>query len=212
MTAPNPPRPLGRRDRNMREKRERIFQAAEALFEERGFDGVTTQAISNLADIGAGTLFRYAASKNELLLLVYNEKFRGALEVGAERAGRARNATDAVVEMIAPLMELARTSSENGMIYQRELLFGSPNETHRLEGLAIIADLERAIATRLCSQATRDGLSVDENAARLASSSIFAATHLAIARRSTAAHPDHDAMTDLRGQITQIVSGFFGRS
>ncbi len=78
--------PAGRRDRNMREKRRRIFDAATALFDERGYHAVTTQEVSERADIAVGTLFRYAATKNELLLLIYNEKLRHALERGAERA------------------------------------------------------------------------------------------------------------------------------
>ena len=60
---------VGRRVQNMRDKRERIFRAAHELFTERGFDRVTTQEISERADVATGTLFRYAASKSELLLL-----------------------------------------------------------------------------------------------------------------------------------------------
>lgn len=78
-----------RRDRNMRDKRDRIFRAASELFAERGFAAVATQEISDRADVAAGTLFRYAASKSELLLMVYNEEFRAALEDG-EALGSTR--------------------------------------------------------------------------------------------------------------------------
>ncbi|MGP3708967.1 helix-turn-helix domain-containing protein [Gordonia paraffinivorans] len=40
---------------------------------ERGFSAVTTQEVSARAGVAAGTLFRYAATKSELLLMVYNE-------------------------------------------------------------------------------------------------------------------------------------------
>ena len=46
----------GRRDRNMQDKHGRIFQAAAALFEAHGYAGVTTQVISERADVGTGTL------------------------------------------------------------------------------------------------------------------------------------------------------------
>ena len=59
-----------RRDRNMRDKRDRIFRAAAELFAERGFAAVTTQEVSDRADVAAGTLFRYAATKSELLLMI----------------------------------------------------------------------------------------------------------------------------------------------
>lgn len=62
--------PLGQRERNKLEKLHRIRDAASALFKERGFDRTTTLAIAELADIGEGTLFLYARTKEDLLALV----------------------------------------------------------------------------------------------------------------------------------------------
>jgi len=208
MNLSKAPIPTSRRDRNMQEKRRRILHAATMLFEEHGFDAVSTQEISELADIGVGTLFRYAASKNELLLLVYNEKLREALKRGADLARGATDPVEAILAMMSPLLELGRTSAENGTAYQRELLFGGPTEPHRLEGLALIADLEAAIASRLSEKAEQDRLPVRPDAARLASCSIFAVTHLAVSRKSTGAHRGYDPLDDLRGQITQIITGY----
>ena len=201
--------PHGRRDRNMHEKLRRIFDAAETLFEERGFEAVTTSQVSERADIGTGTLFRYATSKTELLLLVYNEKLRIALQQSTALSVQADNLIGAIIAMLSPLVELGRTSGENGTVYQRELLFGTSAQTYRQEGLALIADLEAAIARRLKEQAALDGLPEHLDAARLASSSIFAATHLAITRKSTGAHLGREPQEDLRGQIQQIVTGYF---
>lgn len=63
-----------RRDRNMDAKRARICGAAATLLAEHGYAGVTTQAVSDAADVAAGTLFRYAATKADLLLMVYNDE------------------------------------------------------------------------------------------------------------------------------------------
>jgi len=63
---------LGRRERNKQEKLERITAAARELFAEHGVDDVTTQQIADRADVGSGTLFLYAKTKAELLLLVQN--------------------------------------------------------------------------------------------------------------------------------------------
>ncbi|WP_236567497.1 TetR/AcrR family transcriptional regulator [Nocardia sp. CY41] len=198
----------GRRDRNMREKRERIAAAAAQLFEERGFLAVTTQEISERADVAAGTLFRYAASKSELLLMVYNEEFRRAVAAGRERAAVSDDVADAVTRLVLPVVERAVERPENSAVYQRELLFGAATDVHRSVGLALIAELEAAIADRLTAEAAARGLPADEDRARLASGSVFAVTHLAIARLSTGAHPGHDMTEDLRAQITQIVTGF----
>jgi len=62
----------GRRERNKQEKRARIIAAAKALFETKGFGDTTTQEIAEKADIGTGTLFLYAKSKEELLVMVFS--------------------------------------------------------------------------------------------------------------------------------------------
>lgn len=200
--------PVGRRDRNMRDKRDRIFQAAEELFEERGFEAVTTFGISERADVATGTLFRYAASKTELLMMIYNGKVREALRKGADRGARAGNAADAALAMVSPLVEQARKNAENTAVYQRELLFGPTDEPNRMEGLALIAGLETALASRLSKEAATRGLSPEADAARLAASSIFAVTHLVIARATTGTHSGRSAIADLAGQIGQIIDGY----
>ncbi|GAB0108425.1 hypothetical protein JMUB6875_74410 [Nocardia sp. JMUB6875] len=202
----------------MHDKRSRIFEAAEAMFAEHGFDGTTTQQISDRADIAAGTLFRYAASKGELLLMVYNEKFRAALEDGAAVARGRTNTTDAVFGMAEALLRGADPRSDNTIAYQRELLFGSPTDKYRSEGLALVERLESMIAERLVADARRDGRAAEssdeiasrrwEEQAALAGRSIFAVLHLAFAQPATGAHSGHDAPADLRAQIAQIIAGF----
>lgn len=64
----------GRRERNKSEKLARIVAAARTLFHKRGFAATTTQEIANLADIGSGTLFLYAKSKEDLLILVFKDE------------------------------------------------------------------------------------------------------------------------------------------
>lgn len=202
---------VGRRLRKVRDKQSRIFEAASTLFAERGFEGVTTQQISDRAQIAAGTLFRYASSKGELLLMVYNEDFRSALAVGAEAARTQTDPVAAVITMLGPVLEAAERHPGNTVIYQRELLFGSPADRYRGEGLALVAQLEAMIAERLVADARARGCEYPrlDDQARLAGRSVFAAVHLLLARPVTGAHPGHDARADLRAQVVQIVAGFF---
>ncbi len=78
------PQPVGRRERNKQNKLDRITAAAGELFAEHGVDEVTTQQIADKADIGTGTLFLYAKTKGELLLLVQNSSYVDALEKAAQ--------------------------------------------------------------------------------------------------------------------------------
>ncbi|MEN6541931.1 TetR/AcrR family transcriptional regulator [Parvibaculum sp.] len=66
--------PAGRRERNKQEKLARIVEAAKELFGTKGFAETTTQEIAEKADIGTGTLFLYAKSKEDLLVMVFKDE------------------------------------------------------------------------------------------------------------------------------------------
>lgn len=141
--------PIGRRERNKQQKLDRITAAASELFAEYGIDEVTTQQIAEEADIGTGTLFLYAKSKGELLLLVQNAHYRAALERGRIEAETISDSLEAVMAIIEPIVECNRTQIENGRTYLREMVFGDPAEPRHREALAIVAQTEAAIATVL---------------------------------------------------------------
>ncbi|MDS1116851.1 helix-turn-helix domain-containing protein [Gordonia westfalica] len=187
----------------MRLKRERIFRAASDLMRERGFSAVTTQEVSARAGVAAGTLFRYAATKSELLLMVYNEVLRSSIAEGAEHAASTPEPAAAIVARLSPLVAAAAREPENSAAYQRELLFGPHNAKFRAEGMALIFELEASLADTL----RRAAPALSDEEARVAGSALFAITHLAIARMSASDIPEIDAINDLRLQVTQIVTG-----
>ncbi|WP_432396016.1 TetR/AcrR family transcriptional regulator [Pseudarthrobacter sp. L19] len=119
------PRP-GRRERNKQDKLDRITAAARELFTEFGVDDVTTQQIADKADIGTGTLFLYARTKAELLLLVQNSAYADALVRGTAAAERAAGTLDAVMAILRPVVECNRVQVDNGRTYLREVVFGDP--------------------------------------------------------------------------------------
>ncbi|CAN5370173.1 hypothetical protein BH11ACT4_BH11ACT4_04810 [soil metagenome] len=200
--------PSSRLARNMQDKRDRIFSAASELFAERGFGAVSTQEVSDRADVAAGTLFRYASSKGELLLMVFNEQLREALSEGRRRAESEPDTVEAILHLVEPILLRATEAGENSVVYQRELLFGAPGEKYRDQGLGLIVDLETRIASRLGAEASSLGLPPDQGRAALASAAIFAVTHLAVARNSTGTHPERDARADLHEQVRLIVQGY----
>ncbi|MFK4082467.1 TetR/AcrR family transcriptional regulator [Kribbella sp. NPDC020789] len=138
--------PVGRRERNKQEKLDRITAAAEELFAERGVDEVTTQEIADKADIGAGTLFLYAKSKGELLLLVQNSGYAEALADGRSAAERIPGVLEAVMAIVRPVVECNRKQVDNGRTYLREIVFGDPEEPHHRDALALTVQTEEAIA------------------------------------------------------------------
>nr|WP_249277107.1 TetR/AcrR family transcriptional regulator [Rhodococcus sp. 06-621-2] len=156
--------PMGRRERNKQEKLARITAAARELFLERGVDEVTTQEIADKADIGTGTLFLYAKTKGELLLLVQNSTYGEALERGRVAAADIEDTLAAVMAIVRPVVECNRKQVDNGRTYLREIVFGDPHEPYHGVALALLGETESEIAAVL----TRDGSRDPERAAMTA--------------------------------------------
>jgi AcrR family transcriptional regulator len=190
--------PVGRRERAKRDKRERIMAAARELFAERGVSGVTTQQIADRADVAIGTLYRYAATKAELLIMVQNEKFAAAIDDGlaAANAAAGRGELEAVVALVRPVVACVREQVENGRMYLHELVFGDPAEPYRRAGLALAARIEDGIA----------GLVARDEYIRAADPATLARVITAIIHMSTTAivylhRSDEAVLADIRDQI-----------
>lgn len=84
--------------------RERIFLAAEQLFAERGFDGVSVRDIVQTADVNLAALSYHFGSKSELLLSVFRKRTK---ELNRERLTRLREA-EARHDGVAPLEDVLR--------------------------------------------------------------------------------------------------------
>jgi AcrR family transcriptional regulator len=114
---------IGRAERNKREKRNRIVAAARELFRTRGFDQTTTSEIAELADVGKGTLFFHAKSKEELLVMVFQEEMGRTIDrafatvpKNAAFIDQAMHIFDAMIRQNQRELELAR-------IFVKELAF-----------------------------------------------------------------------------------------
>ncbi|SLK12362.1 TetR/AcrR family transcriptional regulator [Arthrobacter sp. P2b] len=192
--------PLGRRERNKQQKLERIIAAASELFAENGVEDVTTQQIAQKADIGTGTLFLYAKTKGELLLLVQNANYAEALERGRADAEKTADVLDAVMAIVRPIVECNRSQVDNGRTYLREMVFGDPTEPHHGEALSIVAQTEEAIAAVL----SRSGLMATDaaaTAARIVSAIMF----ISMAASVNAGAGIEAIVQDIRTQVSLLL-------
>jgi AcrR family transcriptional regulator len=192
--------PAGRRERNKQEKLDRIVAAASELFAEHGVDDVTTQQIADKADIGTGTLFLYAKTKGELLLLVQTSHYIEALEQGRADAEATPDALDAVLAIVRPIVECNRVQVDNGRTYLREMVFGDPEEPRHAEALAIAAQTEEAVAAVL----RRDNRVRAEEAATLARV-VSAIIFLSMAATLNAGLSVDDLVQDIRNQLRIVL-------
>jgi AcrR family transcriptional regulator len=90
-----------RREQNKLEKRGRIIAAARALFTHKGFEATTSQEIADAAGVAGGTVFTYAKTKDELLILVFHDEM---LEV-VERAFEAVRQKEGLLEQAIGFFE-----------------------------------------------------------------------------------------------------------
>jgi AcrR family transcriptional regulator len=142
-----PAAPEGRRERKRRETRERIAEAAKALFLERGFEATKIEDITEAADVSKRTFFSYFPSKEDLIF-AWQDTFGDDLAkaVLARDAGEplARVAEEAMLSSIAlrmtpQAMALARLKRETPALCARDHVK--------------FADLERKLAEALQERA-----------------------------------------------------------
>jgi TetR/AcrR family transcriptional regulator len=194
------PQPVGRRERNKQNKLDRITAAAGELFAKHGVDEVTTQQIADKADIGTGTLFLYAKTKGELLLLVQNASYVDALVKGRAAAEGIPDALDAVMAIVRPVVECNRTQIDNGRTYLREIVFGDPEEPYHRDALALTVQTEEAIASVL----RRDQRASPGDAATLAHI-VSAIMFLSMAATINIARSVDEILEDIRSQVRVLL-------
>jgi AcrR family transcriptional regulator len=204
--SPQVPATIGRRARNKADKQQRIFEAASELFTGQGYSAVTTQMVADRADVGTGTLFRYATSKPELLMMVMNEQIRLDTSEGVAAASSGDSPTDAILALLAPHLRLCLAFPENTAVYQREILFGTERGQYLTEGLARISELEDAIGdilTRFArTRRVRDGVDL-----RGAARTTFSTMHMELIRVSLGREGAQTLSATLRAHVDVLLYG-----
>ncbi|MFM7030676.1 MAG: TetR/AcrR family transcriptional regulator [Micrococcales bacterium] len=154
--------PAGRRARNKTAKLERIKAAARELLAASGASGLTTAAVAKRADVAAGTLFLYAKTKGELLLLAQNTDYESALETGIPASESCDDLFGALDALWAPVFACNRKNVENGRAYLREVMFGNPGDPNHAQAISHMQATEAQTARLI---AKFSNISGDEAAA-----------------------------------------------
>ena len=200
MLQPTPGTSL--RERKKTAKQERILEAAVRLFAEKGYETVTTAEIAEAAEVGVGTLFRYAGSKAELLVAVMNSRFAEGIEAGLSEATEGRTMVESIISILRPVVEESMTHPENMLAYEREALFGSVE--HREEATSSVSRVEQAIlqVMLLHRAKPRDPSAELEDIAH----AIYAVLYLDIVKVTTG----RSAMADLPARVRRSVDFLTG--
>jgi AcrR family transcriptional regulator len=95
---------LGKRERRKRETRETIAAAADRLFAERGYDGVTVAEVAAAAGVSVKTLFVHFGSKEDLVF-GDEEKLLGRLLAMVAARGPGRTPLEAVTAALMAALD-----------------------------------------------------------------------------------------------------------
>jgi AcrR family transcriptional regulator len=138
------PEQEGRVARRQRRNREALVKAACAVMSEKGIDAATMLEIAELADVGAGTVYNYFKSKDELAIAVLEEMMHGlALRIETLTAN-VEDPAEVYAFGIRTVLEAATTDlSWKQMLYRAEVI---GDALFRRMGPFAIRDLQRAVA------------------------------------------------------------------
>lgn len=107
------------------ETRERILDAAESVFVQRGFDAATTREISALSETNVASTYSYFSSKEALYAAVIKRRIEPLIELMdefARESDKPRAAADAIHEV---LERLASHEGTTRLVY-REIVADGP--------------------------------------------------------------------------------------
>ncbi|WP_066038842.1 TetR/AcrR family transcriptional regulator [Herbiconiux solani] len=155
--------PLSLVERKQRAARERIIDAADALFAERGFDSVSVTDIAVRAEVGRTTFFRHFGDKTEVVFAKEQAIFDAIAEAAAE-AWRTDHSVDTLSNALGALEPLvlqlcAQATSDLGAYQRHTRLLDSHDElrardalkkqeiAHELANVLVAHDAPPAVAT-----------------------------------------------------------------
>lgn len=189
----------GRRELNKADKQRRIQAAARELFTRNGYSSVTTQEVADLAEVGTGTLFRYAQSKGELLCMVANENFRAMVDTVPDTGDPVED----LVVLCEPLLTALDQQPENIAAYHRETLFGE-HGPHRQEAQRILRELRGIIGIILARHTGRDAAATDLVSA---AQTVFDVLYMSIVRSGADPTAGRDHRSELSGHVHRVLHG-----
>jgi len=114
---------LGKRERNKLDKQRRIVAAATKLFQEKGFDDTTTAEIASAAGIGAGTLYLYVESKEDLLVSAFINVAGGAWTEAFDRVDPDADVVQQIMALLLHVTEHHEADRRLARSFFKELPF-----------------------------------------------------------------------------------------
>lgn len=195
--APDAQPPMGLRERKKLKTRVAIRQATYRLIGEQGYDATTIEQIAEAAEVSPSTVFRYFATKEDIVL---TDEYDPVMEA----ALRSRPAGEPPLQSVRLMMQEALSSflsAEDEELRQRtRLMVEIPAIRARMT--ETMSDTAKVLARVL---ADRTGRSADDLGIR-----VFIAAVLGALREVTLYWGEHDQEGDLLAMINEAMDTLEG--
>jgi AcrR family transcriptional regulator len=129
MTAVRPPK-----QRRSRESYERVLDAAYALLEENGFEGLTVQEVAARSGVSVGAIYERFGNKETLLRAVHARMMESMSEAHAGAGDPAASADGAGAAIDAVVAGMARIMNENRKALRAFMHLGAVDEVISARG------------------------------------------------------------------------------
>lgn len=199
------PARLGRRERNKQEKLARIVEAARQLFSTNGFAETTTQEIAEAADIGTGTLFLYAKSKEDLLVLVFKGEMIARSRSAFKRAPKAGPLIDQLMHVFNAMADHHAADITLARILLREIMFPVASD-HRQDISELMEVVYGGIAALIAAKQASGSLRSEASAA-LAAENLFATYYMGLQVWLMGEHSREQFEANLRQRLQLQIDG-----
>jgi AcrR family transcriptional regulator len=129
LTTVRPPK-----QRRSRESYERVLEAAHALLEENGFEGLTVQEVAARSGVSVGAIYERFGNKETLLRAVHARLMESMSKAGQAAGDPAAGADGAAAAIVAVVGGIARTISENREALRAFMHLGAVDEVISARG------------------------------------------------------------------------------
>lgn len=192
---------LSTRDRNKLDKRDRITRAAWELFARDGFEPTTTAAVAEHAGVAKGTLFLYAADKDDLLMLVMHDRLADATDRAFATLPARASLVEQCTHVFTALYDLYASQPRGlGLVFVRLVSTARGPNADRVHALT------QALLSRLASlvrSAQERGDVAEDVLPLVAASNLFAAYFMVLFGWLSGLAPTIDV---LRAQVEALVA------
>lgn len=200
---------LGKRERNKLDKRRRIVAAATELFQQKGFDDTTTAEIAAAAGIGAGTLYLYVGSKEDLLVSAFIDMAGDAWTEAFDRVDPDADVVQQIMRLLLHVTDHHEADRRLARSFFKELPF--VHEAGLTDANHLVAWFVRRLADLLDDASERGKLDRDVPKDTLALN-LYAQWQLLMRRRVTDRLQYSEMVADLKDSIQTAMWGLGPRA